>query len=403
MRITGGKLFTGDFQFCDGELEILDGEIHKVFYEAEDRDRGRLTVPEMGQRTVPCPILDATGCYVIPGLIDLHFHGCMGDDFCDGTMEAIRTLAEYEAKEGITAIAPATLTLPVEELKAILACAAAYAKQGRSPERADLVGINMEGPFISHVKKGAQNEKYILPCSARICREFVEASEGLVKIIGLAPEENPDYAAYIREVKGLVKVSLAHTNADYDTAMAAFAAGADHAVHLFNAMPEMTHRAPGVVGAAADSPHVMAELICDGNHVHPAAVRAAFSMLGDARMILISDSLRATGLGDGRILLGGQEVIVHGTRAVLAEGGNLAGSVTNLMECMRIAVREMGIPLESAVRCASANPAKALGIDDRYGKLLPGMRANVVLLREDDLSVKAVVKDGRMLRADEAK
>ena len=425
MRIIGGKVYTEDYRFREGEIEIRDGVITDVRYGKEIRtetvgtegpgtenrflsqqiateNRSLSQLPEPQQSEPHLSLLDASGCYVIPGLIDLHFHGCMGEDFCDGTMKAVETLAEYEAKEGITAICPATLTLPVEELKEVLACGAAYAKRGRDPHRADLIGINMEGPFISHVKKGAQNGKYILPASAQICRDFVQASEGLLKIIGLAPEENPGFEEYIREVKGLVKVSLAHTNADYDTAMRAFDAGADHAVHLYNAMPEMTHRAPGVPGAVQDSPHVMAEIICDGNHVHPSVVRAAFSMIGEERMILISDSLRATGLGDGRILLGGQEVDVTGTKAVLVQGGNLAGSVTNLMDCMRIAVQQMHIPLESAVRCATANPAKALRLAGSdpvlYGRLLPGMRGNAVLLREEDLSVKAVVKDGVVIR-----
>ena len=174
-------------------------------------------------------------------------------------------------------------------------CAADYAHEQHDPKEADLVGINMEGPFISRVKKGAQNEDYIIPCDVSVCESFLEASRGLVKIIGLAPEENPNFRQYIASVKDRVRVSLAHTNADYETAMAAFEAGACHAVHLFNAMPPMSHRSPGVVGAVRDSDQVMAELICDGNHVHPAVVRAAFDMLGEERIILISDSLRACG------------------------------------------------------------------------------------------------------------
>ena len=253
----------------------------------------------------------------------------------------------------------------------------------------------MEGPFISHVKKGAQNENYILPCDPGVCEEFLQAGDGLLKIIGLAPEENPQYLSYIQAMKDKVRISLAHTNADYETAMNAFQAGASHAVHLFNAMPEFTHREPGVVGAVADNPHVTAELICDGNHVHPSVVRAAFEMIGPDRIVLISDSLRATGLGDGIIDLGGQEVRVEGTRATLVEGGNLAGSVTNLMDCMRIAVKEMGIPLEQAVRCASINPARVIGEDRERGSLEEGKRADIVLLDKETLRLKKVIKDGR--------
>ena len=387
MIIQNGLIYNSDFHFSSGTIYIKDG------FFSESRDDSD-------------EIIDASGCYVIPGLIDIHFHGCMDADFCDGTMQALHTIAAWEAAQGVTAICPATLTLPADELKSVLANGAAFARMQSSLQavpaaerlaEADLIGINMEGPFISPIKKGAQNGAYILPCDSGLCLEFLNASDGLVRLIGLAPEENPDFEDYIRAVRDHVRVSLAHTNADYDTAIKAFAAGACHAVHLYNAMPEMTHREPGVVGAVRDTPGVFAELICDGNHVHPAVVRAAFDLLSDKRIVLISDSLRAAGMGDGLIMLGGQQVRVEGTRATLVEGGNLAGSVTSLMNCMRIAVREMGIPLESAVRCATANPARAIGVQDRYGFILPGRRADAVLLDRQDLQVRAVIKDGRRI------
>ena len=338
-------------------------------------------------------VLDAQGCYAIPGLIDLHLHGCMGYDFCDGTPEAIARIAAYELSVGVTAIAPATMTLPCAELERILLVAADYAK--RPAEGAALLGVNMEGPFISPVKKGAQDARHILPCSVETARRFVKASDGLVKFIGLAPEENADFAAFIDGVKDFTAVSLAHTNADYDTAMVAFAAGARHAVHLYNAMPPFTHRAPGVIGAVMDSPWVDAELICDGVHIHPSAVRAAFRMLGAGRIVFISDSMRATGMPDGRYTLGGLDVDVTGNRAVLAADGALAGSATNLMDCLRTAVRDMGIPLEDAVACATVNPAKSLGVFDRYGSICPGKQADLVLL-DRDLNLRAVIQGGRV-------
>ena len=197
----------------------------------------------------------------------------------------------------------------------------------------------------------------------------------------------------MEQLKDEAVVSVAHTNADYDSAMAAFQKGAAHAVHLYNAMPPFTHREPGVVGAVSDSGHVTAELICDGIHIHPAVVRATFRMLGSGRIILISDSMRAAGMPDGEYTLGGQAVQVSGGRAVLASSGALAGSAVNLMECMKTAVKKMGIPLEQAVACASVNPAKRLGEYDRYGSISPGKKANVVLL-DHDLNLKAVIKDG---------
>ena len=381
MIIDNVKVYTEEKTFVKGGI-MLDGDkIQRVYAEEEK--------PQFAEEEV----LDGDGAYAIPGLIDLHFHGCKGDDFCDGTPEAIERIAEYEASIGVTAIAPATMTLPVEELKQILSVAAKYKKKGTSPKAADLVGINMEGPFISKVKKGAQDERNIIPCSAEIEEQFLEASDGLVKFIGIAPEDNEDYLEFIEEMKGKVNISLAHTNADYDTAKKAFDAGANHAVHLYNAMPAFTHRAPGVVGAVYDGKHVMAEIICDGIHIHPAMVRATFEMMGADRMILISDSMRATGMPDGQYTLGGLDVKVVGKRATLVSDGAIAGSATNLADCMRTVVKEMQIPLETAVACATINPAKSLGIDDQYGSIKAGKKADIVLLK-DNLDLQAVVKDG---------
>lgn len=193
-----------------------------------------------------------------------------------------------------------------------------------------------------------------------------------------------------------VVISLAHTCADYDTAMKAFDAGASHMTHLYNAMPPYSHRAPGPIGAAADKEKVEVELITDGVHIHPAAVRTTFKIFGDGRIILISDSMRATGLEDGDYTLGGQDVKVTGNRALLADG-TIAGSATNLLNCMRTAVLKMGIPLESAVKCATANPAKCVGIYDEYGSISTGKKADVVLLRKEDLTVKQVILEGGLV------
>lgn len=374
MIIKNVKVFTENKTFEDKEIVIRDG----VF--AESSEDGE--------------VLDGEGCYAIPGLIDLHFHGCMGYDFCDGTKEAIAEIAKYEASIGVTAIAPATMTLPVAELERILSVAAEYKKE--ASKGADLIGINMEGPFISQEKKGAQDERYIASCDVSICQRFLEASEGLVKFVGIAPEKSGDSLKFIEEVKDKVNVSLAHTNADYDTAKAAFDAGANHAVHLYNAMPAFTHRAPGVIGAVSDSEHVMSELICDGVHIHPSVVRATFKMMGEERIILISDSMRATGMPDGQYTLGGLNVNVTGNRATLASNGALAGSATNLMDCVRVVVKQMGIPLETAVACATMNPAKSLGVYQEYGSITTGKKANVVLLNQE-LELKAVIKDGHLL------
>jgi len=232
--------------------------------------------------------IDATGLYAIPGLVDIHFHGCMGDDFCDANDDTIKNIAKYEARSGITSICPATMTISKDELREIMKKAAAYDNE----EGAKLVGINMEGPFISEAKKGAQSSKYILKCDAKLFDELNDLSGNIIKLVDIAPE-NDGAMEFIKEVKDRVIVSIAHTMADYDTASKAFEEGASHVTHLYNAMPPFTHRAPGVIGAAVDNDTVCVELICDGIHIHPAVVRATFKMFGNERVILISDSMRA--------------------------------------------------------------------------------------------------------------
>lgn len=384
MIIDNVYVFTPDKAFVKGGI-ILDGDKIRQVYEEKD-------APQLSG-----DVMDGKGCYAIPGLIDLHFHGCKGDDFCDGDKDAIGRIAEYEASVGVTAIAPATMTLPVEELEQILRTAAEYKKETKDCRKADFLGINMEGPFISPAKKGAQDARNILPCNVEICDRFLKASEGLVKFIGIAPEESEHAAEFIREVHERVNISLAHTNADYDTAMEACRAGANHAVHLYNAMPAFTHRAPGVVGAVFDNKDVMAEIICDGIHIHPSVVRATFQMMGADRMILISDSMRATGMPDGQYTLGGLDVKVVGRLATLVSDGAIAGSATNLMDCMRTVVKKMDLPLETAVACATINPARSLGVEEQYGSLEAGKKAHVVLL-DQDLELKAVIKDGVKIR-----
>lgn len=417
MIIDNVKVYTEAGTFVSGGIITQGDKITEIYTEAERENIFKKMNIETEDTIRQCTsqahsvqddpsqdnisnVLDGKGAYAIPGLIDLHFHGCVGDDFCDGDKEAIRRIAEYEASVGVTAIAPATMTLPVEELENILKTAVTYKKEyekdsscSSDKKRADFVGINMEGPFISPVKKGAQDERNIIPCNEEIAQKFLDVSDNLVKFIGIAPEESENTISFIKNMKDKVNISLAHTNADYESAKAAFDAGANHAVHLFNAMPAFTHREPGVVGAVSDSEHVMAEIICDGVHIHPSMVRAAFKMMGAERMIFISDSMRATGMPDGQYTLGGLDVKVSGNRATLVSDGALAGSVTNLADCMRTAITKMEIPLETAIACATKNPAISLGIYDERGSISVGKKADIILL-DKDLTLKTVIKDG---------
>lgn len=337
-------------------------------------------------------VIDATGCYAIPGLVDIHFHGCVGQDFCNGTKEAIDAMAEYEASQGVTAIVPATMTLAKDTLMKISKAAKEY---GNDNEKgAELCGINMEGPFIAMAKKGAQNPLYVHKPDVQMFREINEASGNMIKLVALAPEEE-GAMEFIDELKEEVVISIAHTTANAEITTEALKRGASHVTHLYNAMTPFNHRDPGVVGAACDDEECEVEIICDGVHISPIVMRTTFKMFGKDRIIFISDSMEATGMPDGQYSLGGQVVYVKGNRATL-ENGTIAGSNTNLMNCVRTAVK-MNIPFETAVWCATRNPAKSVGIYDRYGSITPGKVASMVLLNKEDLSIKQVILRGKLL------
>lgn len=333
-------------------------------------------------------IIDATDCYVIPGLTDIHFHGCVGYDFCDGAKEAIEKMAKYEAENGITTICPATMTLSENVLMKISKTASSY----KSEVGAILCGINMEGPFISIEKKGAQNALYIHNPDIEMFKRLQKEANGLYKLVAIAPEQ-PNAMMFIEQLKSEVVLSIAHTTANYDIAKKAIEKGANHVTHMYNAMLPFKHREPGVIGAVYDSSDCEVELICDGIHIHPAVIRSTFKILGDDRIILISDSMMATGMKDGKYSLGGQLVNVKGNLATL-EDGTIAGSATNLMDCMRFIVKEVKIPLESAIKCATVNPAKSIGIYNKYGSITKGKIANVVIL-DKNLNIKKVIIKGK--------
>lgn len=372
MIIKNAKVYTEENHFQIGDIYIEDGLI-----------TDKQPTDEL--------IVDGTGLYAIPGLTDVHFHGCVGYDFCDGSYEATKTMAEYQAKNGVTTICPATMTLPEERLVSICEVAAAY----DNAEGAILCGINMEGPYVSVEKKGAQNPAYIRKPDIELYRLLQKKSGNLIKLVAIAPEEE-GAMEFIAEVKDEVIPSLAHTTADYDIALEALEKGANHITHLYNAMPPFTHRAPGVIGAACDKEDCNVELICDGVHIHPSVVRTTLKMFGDDRVVFISDSMMATGMPDGEYSLGGQAVKVVGNKATLVVDGAIAGSATNLMDCMRNAVKNMNVPLETAVKCAAVNSAKSIGVYDQYGSITPGKIANIVLL-DENLEIKTVILKGKKI------
>lgn len=333
--------------------------------------------------------IDLEGLKVIPGLIDLHSHGAMGADFSDGDYNGLKRIAAYLAKQGVTAFAPASMTLPYD----VLAKAFATAKQLRNeqPEGLSrLMGIQMEGPFFSEKKKGAQNADYLRLPDAKAFKALNDGCGGLVKIADVAPElEGAE--EFIREISKISRVSVAHTDADYDAAKMAFAAGARHLTHLFNAMPSIHHRKPSVIGAAAEREDVVAELICDGLHVHPSAVRIAFRLF-PGRVCLISDALRCAGMPDGEYELGGQPVFLKDNIARLADG-TIAGSASNLYTCMLNAIA-FGIPEDAAITAATLTPARELGCDDCLGSIEDGKLADFVVC-SGDLTRRDVYIGGR--------
>ena len=366
MIIKGGKVFQEDGSFLEQAIYIND---HRLVDKAEYQDDGE--------------VIDAEGLLVLPGLVDIHSHGAAGEDFSDGNPEGLKKILQYEKRCGITSYCPTSMTFPKERLRQIFASI----KGAQTEDGATVVGINMEGPFLDPAKKGAHVEKWIAAPDVAFVRELNQDADGLVRLVTLAP--NMDGAEeFIKEMHEEVCISLGHSAADYDCASRAMKLGAHHVTHLYNAMQPFGHRAPGLIGAAMDDPECMVELICDGYHIHQSAIRAAFRMFGPERVILISDSLRATGMENGTNELGGQEVTVKDRKAVLKDG-TLAGSATNLYGCMCKAV-EFGIPLEQAIMAATANPARSIGIFDRVGSIRIGKQADLLLVSEN-LELKRVI------------
>lgn len=369
--LKNGTVFTEDCVFKNTDVTFENGIITSV---GDTKPGGK--------------VIDCTGCYVLPGLVDIHLHGCIGHDMCDGSAASLKAMAEYLYSRGVTGFCPATMTLPPERLTEILSCAAEYARSAPHKGAARLLGIHLEGPFISTEKCGAQDSSYAQNPSAAKLRDWQKAAGGLIKLVTVAPELS-GAEELISELSGEFRFSLGHTVSGYETAMRAFAAGADHVTHLFNAMPPLHHRDTGVIGAAFDTPGCFAELICDGVHLSPSAVRAAFRLFGEDRIVLISDSTEATGMPDGSYTLGGQRIFKTGSRAELSDG-TIAGSVSSLYDCLLKAV-ESGIPLESAVRAATINPCRSVGADDTAGNISPGKAASFLILDRNDLSIKQVI------------
>ena len=376
MYYKNARIFCSDFRFRTGAFQVENGVFGQI-------------LPD----TVPADAIDLGGATVIPGLIEVHSHGNSGVDFSDGDYAGLKTMAAYYLRQGVTSFAPASMTLPYDVLEKAFATAVrlkAEAPAGCSRIR----GIQMEGPYFSYKKRGAQNPEYLKDPDFDGFKKLYDSAEGLLRIVDVAPEL-PGAAEFTEKAAKLCTVSVAHTDSDYDHARDVFRAGATHLTHLYNAMPAISHRNPGVIPAAVENPKVRAEMICDGYHIHPAAVRLAYSMFGGDRIILVSDSGRCAGLPEGsQFTLGGQDAWLRGGVGRLGDG-TIACSAANLWDCMKNVI-SWGIPEEDAIRAATWNPACAIGAEGTVGSIEAGKRADFVVCSAD-YSQKCVYLGGKQI------
>ena len=336
-------------------------------------------------------LIDAGGNLVIPGLIDMHIHGYLGEDASDGKFDGLRTMADGVAKNGVTGFLPTTMTVSYAELRTAFAQIRTAIKACAAPDwrGAQILGVNAEGPFINPSKKGAQAGENIRPGDAAFLQEYLD----IIRVFTIAPEM-PGNMDCIREMAGKCLISMGHTAANYAQATAAFDAGVRHVTHLFNAQTGLLHRDPGVVGAALTDNRVSCELIADTFHVHRRLFLLVARMKGE-NLVLITDCTRAGGLADGEYTLGGQPIFVKGIECRLADG-TIAGSVLKLNEAVRNLMENTQLPIWKAVNAASLNPARRIGLADKKGSLEAGKDADIVIC-DDRFNIHRTISGGRTI------
>lgn len=371
MLFRGGRVFTGE-KFERLSVRTEGAKIVETAPELSEKAGEEVT--ELGENLL------------VPGFIDLHTHGCMGYDFSTADKEEIGKMCDFYLSRGITSVAGTTMTMSYEDYKKAAAVIGDYMD---SVENHNLIGINMEGPFLSVEKKGAHDPQYIIDASQEKMDELNKLARGHFLIVDIAPER-PGAIEFIRKNCRDYVISVAHTPADYEKAMEAFEAGATEVTHLFNAMNGLGHRDPGVPGAAfAAGANV--EMICDGIHIHPTVMRMVYKLFKE-RLLVISDSMSAAGLQDGEYVLGGLPVFVREGKATLANG-TIAGSTTDMLKEMGVWMDSCGLSMEEILPCMTINQARAVHMEDRIGSIEAGKAADLVVI-SPQREIKAVYKNG---------
>jgi len=338
-------------------------------------------------------IINAEGCYVVPGFIDIHTHGAFGVDTVTASGRDLDKLSLFHASKGVTGFLPTTITLPVVKIVETLENLSAAIETGTSGAR--ILGINLEGPFINRKFKGAHPEEYIMYPTIDLMEVFIRKSNHNIRIVTFAPELD-GAMELVESFKGRnIVFAIGHSALNASGALQIFDQGIRHVSHLFNAMVGIHHREPGLAGVALDDDRVTVELIADGIHVNPLIIKMAVKCKSPAGVALITDSTMAAGLDDGEYFLGEQRVTVRNKEARLSSG-ILSGSTLTMIDAVRNMIKEFGIPLEQAVRMASETPSRIIGVNDRKGSITAGKDADILLL-DKDLNVKMTMVEGRIV------
>ena len=383
--ILGGKLIVpdvdGNFYEISGHALLYEKKIARIVPEAELSADERAEFEEM---------IDADGDYVAPGFVNVHIHGAMGYDAMDDDGDAVPLMAKHQASTGVTSFLPTTMTCPMQKIYRALSRIRDV--MDRDTGGARVLGAHMEGPFINPSACGAQDAAHIVPADFTLIEPFCD----VVKLITIAPEMTADDGFFVRACgKNGVIVSVGHSAADYDMAIRLFKKeGVGHVTHLFNGMPAFHHRTPGLVGAAIES-DADCELIADNIHSHPMTHRLLWRAKQGKHIVLVTDSIRATGLGDGESELGGQKVFVKDGEARLANGA-LAGSVLTMDRAVASFARNTACGIPAAVSCATINAAESIGACDDVGSLSPGKNADVVIF-DDDVRIQKTIVGGAVV------